>query len=397
MPDLWRVAAHEYRRTVVRRGFLNGTLAVPVGLAVLVVIAILGEIAGEDRRPVGYVDEAGRLTASQPAGPDQIEVRAYADQAAALDALRREELQAVFILPADYRQTRRTDLYYLSAPPANDVWGQFDDFLRAHLVAGLPAEAQTRVLAGPQVTMVDPVSGRSFSESGIINIILPVAASFLFFITTLSASGYLLRVVADEKENRTMEVMLTSLSPAALIGGKTLGLLGAVLTQLASYFLASLVGLWIAGQYVPELARAVVPWDYLGVMALYFLPTFGLLTAVMVAVGAALPDVQQGQQIVGLFNLAFLAPIFALTVILENPSHPLAVFLTLFPTSAFMTISLRWGLGAVPFWQLAVSWLLLIGSALAVAWAAARIFRLGMLSYGQAVRPRTIWAALRGE
>lgn len=400
MRNLWLVAKHEYRRTAVRRAFLIGTLAVPLGLAALVALAIVVETSGQDRRPVGYVDQAGLLAAGRPASvpeaDDRIEMRAYPDETAALAALERGDLQAFFVFPADYRETLRTDLYYLEQPPAGDVWGQFDDFVRAHLVAGLPPDVQARLLAGPALTVVDLASGRTFSEQGIINIILPVAASFLFFITTLSASGYLLRVVADEKENRTMEVMLTSVTPAQLIGGKALGLLAAVLTQVAVYALAVILGLAVAGQYVPELRQVVVPWGYLGVMALFFVPTFALLTAVMVAVGAAMPDVQQGQQIVGLFNLAFMAPIFLLTVIMENPSHPLAVFMTLFPTSAFLTISLRWGLGVVPVWQMGLSWLLLVVTTLAVAWAAARLFRLGMLNYGQPLSLKTAWAAVRG-
>ena len=401
MRNLWLVARHEYRRTVLRRGFLIGTLAVPVGLAALVALAIIVETSGQDQRPLGYVDQAGVLAAVRPASAtaadDQIEVRAYSNVTAALAALEAGEIQAFFVFPADYRATLRTDLYYLEAPPATEVWGQFDDFVRANLVAGLPADVQSRLLEGPAITVVDLASGREFSEQGIINVILPVAASFLFFITTLSASGYLLRVVADEKENRTVEVMLTSVTPAELIGGKAAGLLAAVLTQLAVFALAVVAGLVVAGSYVPELREAVMPWSYLGVMLLFFVPTFALLTAVMVAIGAALPDVQQGQQIVGLFNLAFMAPLFLLTVIMENPSHPAAIFMTLFPTSAFLTISLRWGLGVVPLWQLALSWVLLVVTSLAVAWAAARLFRLGMLHYGQPLSLKTAWAAVRGE
>lgn len=401
MRDLWLVAWHEYRRTVARRAFLLGTLAVPLGLAALIAVTIVIETSGESRLPIGYVDQAGLLAPGRPARVAEaeapVEMRAFPDEAAALAALKAEAVQAVFVLPADYALTRQTDLYYLKQPPGETAWGQFDDFVRANAVAALPAAVQTRLLAGPRITVVDVASGRTFSEQGLINIILPVAAGFLFFLTTASASGYLLRVVADEKENRTMEVMLTSLTPAQLIAGKTLGLLGAVLTQLAVYATAVVIGLAVAGRYVPELRQAVAPWDYLGVMALFFLPTFGLLTAVMVAIGAAMPDVQQGQQIVGLVNLAFLAPVFLLALIFENPGHPAVIALTLFPTSAFLTIALRWGLGVVPLWQLGVSWLLLVSATLLIAWGAARLFRVGMLRYGQPLSMRAVWAGLRGK
>lgn len=170
MRNLWLVARHEYRRTVLRRGFLIGTLAVPLGLAALVALAIVVETSGQDQRPLGYVDQAGLLAAARPAAAtaadDQIEVRAYSDETAALAALERGEIQAFFVFPADYQTTLRTDLYYLEEPPANEVWGQFDNFVRANLVAGLPADVQSRLLDGPAITVVDLASGREFSEQG---------------------------------------------------------------------------------------------------------------------------------------------------------------------------------------------------------------------------------------
>jgi ABC-2 type transport system permease protein len=86
-----------------------------------------------------------------------------------------------------------------------------------------------------------------------------------------------------------------------------------------------------------------------------------------------------------------------LTVLFENPSHPLILGLTLFPTTSFLTISLRWGLGVIPLWQLIISWLILIGSAVLMTWTAIRVFRIGMLHYGQTLKLKTIARALRSE
>ena len=216
-----------------------------------------------------------------------------------------------------------------------------------------------------------------------MNVILPFALSFLFIFATMMASGYSLTVVSDEKENRTMEIMLTSITPGQLIGGKTIGLLGATLTQLAIYGVAAVVGLRIAMPTVPELQHLVVPWGYLGAMALFFFPAYALAAALMIAIGSAAGEQQQGQQIAGFINLAFLVPMFALMLIIENSGHPIVTVLTLFPTTSFLTISLRWGIGAVPFWQMAVAWVLLVASVLAAVWLAARLFRVGMLRYGQ--------------
>ncbi|HEY4720934.1 MAG TPA: hypothetical protein VII92_03755, partial [Anaerolineae bacterium] len=68
---------------------------------------------------------------------------------------------------------------------------------------------------------------------------------------------------------------------------------------------------------------------------------------------------------------------------------------TLFPTTAFVTITLRWGLSTIPIWELIASWTILVGSAIFSIWAAARVFRTGMLHYGQRLNLRAMLSAVR--
>jgi ABC-2 type transport system permease protein len=397
MRNSWLVAKHEYRRTVVRRGFVITTLAVPLGMALLVAFGILMEGLGKSNLPIGYVDHAGILDPSQGfSEASSVQIRAYADEKAALSALERAEIQALFVLPSNYLETLHTELYYLEDPPSEEAWGDFADLIRSNLITTMPAEIQSRVLEGASITVHDTVSNREFGESSIINIILPFVATFFFFFATMFAAGYMLGVVAHEKENRTMEVMVTSATPGQLIGGKMAGLLAASLTQLSIYVVAAVIALKVAAPYIPELQQAAVPWDYLGIMALLFLPSYALVAAVMVAIGGAAGELQQGQQVAGILNLFFMLPIFLLPVIFQDPSHPLVVALSIFPTTSFLTISLRWGLGTVPLWQIGVSWVLLVATAVLTVWAAARVFRVGMLRYGQPLSVKAAVAAIRG-
>lgn len=399
MDKIWLVARHEYRRLVRKRDFLLLTLAVPLGMAVLIAVSMWIAVGEESRLPVGYVDQHGFLDpARRPDQPGEAQAllpRTFPNQAAALAALENGEIQAFFVFPPDYLETLRTDLYYLEQPPGSKAWQALDDFVRQNLLAGYPAAVRERLLDGAEITVHDIASGRQFSEAGIINIILPFAASLLFLFATMSASGNMLQAVTDEKENRTMEILLTSLTPGQLIGGKAAGLLAVSLTQLAIYAAAIVIGILIAAPYVAPLQQARVPWDYLGMILLFFLPSYALFSAVMVAIGAAAPDLQQGQQIAGFLNLVFVAPMLLLAVLFENPASPLVIFLSLFPPTAFLTLSLRWGLGSVAFWQLALAWVLLIATTLFVTWLAARLFRIGMLRYGQPLRWKAIVATLR--
>ena len=263
--------------------------------------------------------------------------------------------------------------------------------MRVNLLASYPEAVQARLLEGSDITVYDIASRRTFGAND-ITLILPFIGTIFFFIATMSASGYMLQVVADEKENRTMELMLTSITPGQLILGKGMGLLAAALTQLAIYLATALIGLAIARQYVPSLQHATMPWGYVGLMFLYFLPSYVLISAIMVAIGSAVTELQQAQQVAGLLNLVFMSPLFFLIFIFMNPAGLLPTLLSLFPPTAFLTISLRWGLGTVPLWQLLLSWLLLVASAGFMMWAAARIFRVGMLRYGQ---PLSLTAAMQ--
>jgi len=399
MRNYWLVAKHEYRRVVIRRGFLIGTLIIPLGIAALIGLAIVVESMGQDDSPVGFVDQAGVLDVSLLAArpDDAVEIRAYADEEAALAALNAQEVQAFFVLPPDYVETLESEQYYLSEPLDNDIWREFDDFVRLNLVSRLPEDIKERLLEGPSVTVRDISSNREFSEEKVVNIILPFIGTAFFFITTMSASGYMLQAVADEKENRMMEVMVTSVTPTQLIGGKAVGLLAAALTQMVIWVVAAVIGLIIAAPFVSELQYAEVPWAYVGLMVLFFFPSYALIAAIMVAVGAAVTDVQQGQQLAGLLNMLFLLPIFLLGVLFTNPDHPLWTVMTLFPTTAFLSVSLRWALGTVPMWQLVLSWTLTVTTTVGMVWVAARIFRAGMLRYGQPLNLKAAVEAVRGS
>ncbi len=400
MRNFWLVAKHEYRRTVIRRGFVILTVAIPLGMAALIALAIVVNQSSQSSLPVGYVDQAGLLNASRqaslPNADKRVQIIAYPTQEAALAALNSKQIQAFFVLPADYPNTLQTDIYYLQKAPSNAVWQEFDDFVKVNLVASYPANVQQRLLAGSNVTVHDIASNRTFSENEIVNIVLPFVVTFLFFFATISAAGYMLGVVANEKENRTMEIMVTSVTPLQLIGGKAMGLLAAALSQLAVYLVAGIVALKIAAPFVVELQQATIPWTYLGLVILFFLPAYALIAAVMIAIGSVVTELQQGQQLAGILNLFFMIPIFLLPVILENPNGPLVVFFTLFPTTSFLTISLRWGVGTVPLWQLGTAWVILVATTIFAIGAAARIFRAGMLRYGQPLTLRSALAALRG-
>jgi ABC-2 type transport system permease protein len=130
-------------------------------------------------------------------------------------------------------------------------------------------------------------------------------------------------------------------------------------------------------------------------LALFFLPTFALIAGMMIAVGSVVTDTRQGQQISGALSMLFTLPFFFMIVFFTAPNSTIATMLTIFPTTSFLTIALRWSMTTIPLWQMIVGWVLTTASALFMVWVAARTFRLGMLNYGQRLDARSVLRALR--
>ena len=402
MGKLWLVAKQEYLGRVRQRSFLVGTLSILAIIAVIMGITAFIVMGGRDDRPLGYVDHAGVFAAPLVPAAGGPEIRAFPDEAAARGALGAGVIQAFYVLPEDYLSRRTVTLLYGKDKPGERVHGAFDDALRAALAARAlagraPAEVRQRLIEGSQVTLRSLDGRRQIDPSSIIDALLPFLAGFLFILATVSSSGYLLQALTAEKENRTAEVMITSLTPLQLVGGKSVGLMAVSLSQLAIWLGVAIAAIAVAGRYVPELRGLHVSPDLIVIILLYFLPAYVLIAGLMTAIGAIMPDQQQGQQIAGLLNMMFFIPYFLAAILFTNPNGPLAVALTLFPTTAFTAITVRWGMTTIPTWQLAASWVILVVSAIFCVVFASQIFRVGMLTYGQRLDARGIRAALGGR
>lgn len=401
MRNFWLIARHEYRKRVSKRSFLIATLGIPMLIVLVMGVTIFLTVSNQNDSPLGYVDQAGILNPGiSYEAPDEttaVALISFPDTAAAQQALEQDDVQAYVVLPPDYLETRRMELVYWNDPPQGEVRTTFERFLRANLTAAQSPAVQARLIEEPNITVRNLEGSRQIGSGNIVNIILPFVAAFLFFFTVMTSAGYLLQVVADEKENRTIEILITSLSPEQLIAGKAVGLMAVTLTQLGIWLAAIIAGLLIGAQFLEPLRQIQVPWMMLLLAGLYFLPTFALIAAMMTAIGGASTEMRQGQQIAGIMNLLFIMPMLLSSLVFVDPDSPILVAFTLFPTTSFITVMLRWATSVIPTWQLIVSWILLVGSAVIGMWASAKIFRAGMLRYGQKLDLRAALSAVRSR
>lgn len=396
MHKLLLIAKGEYLRMVKRRSFLLATLGMPLLIGIVSAASALIAIGGSDDRPFGVVDRAGLLgDVAATARAQAASAVAFPDEATARTALEAEEITAFYVVPADYLTSPQVQLFYWQKAPGDNVTSGLNRMLRAALAEKAPADVRDRLMMGPSFTYQSLEGDKQGIEKQVLGFLLPLLIGMFFVFVVMGSAGYLLQAVTTEKENRMVEVMFTSVSPFQLIGGKAVGLMGVAFTQIGIWVAALVAAVLVAARFVPFFRMIEIDPVFLVLVVLYFVPTYALVAGMMIALGSIVPDLQQGQQVSGIVSLLFMVPFFFFVLVFTNPNSPLMVIMTLFPTTAFMTVAMRWGATAVPFWQLAAGWGLLVGAAVLLVGLAARVFRVGMLHYGQPLSLRAVADILR--
>jgi ABC-2 type transport system permease protein len=390
----WRVAGYEYRRHVLRRRFVLTILGLPLFIGLMIGVTAVIIVAQLDDRPVGYVDHPGILlepASNRLSSFSQVDLIPYQTEIQALAALNAAEIQAYYVLPAEYPRTKQIKLYYLDEPPDQSIEQQFRYWVRASLLKDEPPDVVRRLIDGVEFVIYLPDGSRQpLRYLILVRIVLPMVAGFAFVIALFTSAGYLMQAVVEEKENRTMEVLITSLPAGHLIAGKIVGISAVGLTQILTWIASAAGGVLIGRNYLEWMQTIRLEPDLLLIMALTMLPAYVTIAALMTAIGSTVTRASEGQQMTGLFTLPVVIPYWFAGLIISNPNSPLVIGLSLFPLTAPVTMTLRSGVTAVPIWQIALVTCVLVSSAVAAIWAAGRVFQLGMLSYGQRLGWRDI-------
>ncbi len=387
MSKLWLVALHEYRRHVFNRRFLIGLLSVPLVIILLVGLIFLIISMENNTTPIGYVDHSGLLSdtlpAPTPSAPDRpVPMISFTNESAARAALDAGKIQAYYVLPADYRTNGSLRVVHIDQlkSPARQ---QFYAFLGTNLLKDSDPAIAARLVKGADITVQSADGSRSLSSSDWFSFVFPMIAGVGFIIAMFTAGGYLMQAVVEEKENRTMEVIITSVSSNQFMAGKIIGDTCVGLTQIAAWLLLIFIPILVGRSYVPFLQTLRLSSQTLAVLAFIMLPSFVLVAALMAAIGATVTEAREGQQMTGLISLPIWIPYMLIGLLMSNPNSPLSLALSLIPLTAPVAMLVRDGLTILPAWQIVLSSAIQILCAVAAIWLAGRAFRLGMLRYGK--------------
>jgi ABC-2 type transport system permease protein len=410
---IWVVARHEYLTNVRRAGFIIMTATIPLlGIVVLLVGVFfsgqarqLGEFFERQfevgDKAIGVVDESGYFSPILPAYREDFVL--YENEAEAEAALKSEEVSRVLLIGEDYLETGRVTVVSIGSgfdvavvADSSAVRAFFVDHLLADQVdtplrerAADPMEAEPRVISS---------GGQAQGEGPwgfIFTFVVPYILAIFLVVTIFTSSGYLLQSVAEEKESRVVEIVVSSVRPMELMAGKVAGLGALGLTQV-SIWLLSAAG--FSGGAVALLAVAgavTIPARVLVLGMVYYVLGYTLYAILMAGVGALGATMQESQQLAGIFSFFAAIPYMLSGLLFASPNALLPRVLSFFPLTAPTMMLLRLPLTEVPWVDVAGSIVVLLLSIPAALWMGAKLFRVGLLIYGKRPTLKEIWGILR--
>lgn len=383
------IARHEFVVTVRRRAFIIFTLAFPL-IAILGILAAQ-LIAGLAKPPValekiGFVDISGSVTTG--ISEEDVSFVPFTSAGDANKAMLDSSVKEYIVIPADYLQTGVIQRYTLSR--SLDTSGKTQqvirDFLLTNLLKGNSQDVIERAKSPLNLvsTILTSTGEVAPKQAGLGAVIIPYIFALLLLMSIFFSSGYLLQGLGEEKENRVMEILLSSVSASQLLAGKVVGLGAAGLLQVIIWLVtARFLGVYASATWGALLGNLQVPAEFLVLGTVYFVLGYLLFAVLMAGVGAVSPTAREGQQMSTLFTIIGVIPLMFMTFILENPNHVVSQALTIIPITAPITVILRLAVTNIPAWQLIASIVVMVGAIAGCFVLAAKLFRTFLLMYGK--------------
>lgn len=396
------ILKHEFRKILRSKTFIILTLALPLllilGFGVYKGVQEWHHPAAPEEVKIGYVDEIGMF--DEYTNQSDVLFVLYQSEDAAKQALLVKEIKEYFIIPPDYLSSGLITRYTMAreAAPSEKTRGQIADFLISNLLSD---EVSPQIVERAKTPML--LASIRLDESGEIasgqdvfsSYVLPMVFVVIFMISIFFSSGTLFQSVTEEKENRMIEILLSSVSTRQLLVGKVLGLGASGLIQVAVWFITLEIFAEVASGTIPALSDLSIPVSVLAWAVVYFILGYLLFAAIFSGIGSIVPTAKEGQGLSVIFTLPAVLPYYFSYFILTNPTGALSRALTFFPLTGPITAMIRISTKAIAPWEIALSIVIIVTSVVVTMWVAAKLFRVFLLMYGKRPALREIVRYLR--
>ena len=393
MAKIFAIIRHEMGAILGRRSYIITILFVPViGFLIFSAASIVNRgIAPQGINSFftsegvaslqGIVDQSGIISSIPESVGGQLVL--FPNSAAAQKAMEKGEISVFFIVYDDYLQTGHVDLIqkqynFLATTSETDL---FRETMVYNLLDNETTAARYLQPADFEIRYLKDQIEKDFG--GPDSFWLPYSLMVMFYILIIGASSLMLTSITHEKENRVMELLLTSVSPREMLIGKiiALGLTG--LLQTLIWLASSYTLIQLAGQEFALPDTFLLTPDLLAWGILFFTLGYGLYASMMAGLGALVPNPKEGSQATIVVIFPLIIPMFFSNLVATAPNAPIFVFFSIFPLTAPISMVSRMSATLVPVWQITLAIILQIVSTIFIVRGVSRMFRAQTLLSGK--------------
>lgn len=428
MRKMFAVFKREYLQAVKKKMFIIMTFLMPVLMIALFVLPSMMMSRGMGEKKVAVLDGTGELAAAFAVKKDPLDVkigRRGADIPQQLqiqhidmkgqdvekaaqpyfDRLTKskgeDKLDGVFLVPREALTSGETKLKYYSRSATDMITqerlsSRVNRAVQQHRLAGrgIDASELEKLMTDLDVEAVQLSKSGEQKKGGAANFFVGFILTALLIIPSFVYGLEIMRGIIQEKTDRVIEVLVSSMSPSQLLIGKILGVAAVGLTQIAVWLIMGAIAGGIAattaalaGENILQLLR----FSTFVYFTIFFILAYLTYVCVYAIGGAVCNSEKEAQQLIAPISMVMMLPWFLLVGIITNPDSSLSVGFSLAPVFGPMTMYVRTLVAEPPLWHIALSIAISLATIAVFFWATAKIFRVGILSYGKRPTIPELW------
>ena len=425
MDKLRLIIAREYMSIVGRKSFIILTLLLPLLIVLFGSMPFLMESlnnSGNQTEQIAVIDETGKYAAALESGNMYSFVAVKGDtvtNAREFYDKSNGSFSAVIVIPRDVETSAQVNIYSdgtIAPALVMEVDNALTDTIQKARLAAAGIPNLQKIIDETSINLdvrnvIWQQNGNEQESSTDAAMMLGLVLAMVIYMYVIFCGSMIMNNVVEEKTNRIVEVVVSSCRPFHLMLGKIIGVGLAGLTQIVIWIVllaicgmvfGSALGITGAGNVTPEMMGAAVnsaeaegmmsdivrqalSINYLPIIVnflLYFIGGYLLYSAIFAALASAVDQASDTSQFMWPVMVLIMVAIYAAMGCMTNPNGPMAFWCSMIPFTSPIVMMVRLPFD-VPIWQIVLSHVLLFGTALAIVWLAARIYRRGILHYGQ--------------
>lgn len=431
MHKIWLIIQREYTTRVKNKRFLMVTFLVPLLMVGLIVGSAYFSFKGTEERKIAVVDpnnffkdklkNSNQLKFEFPKDVDTSNYQSKGYSDILLMPIFEGEQKADYIL-----RSKKSMGFNLQESISRKINAAIEDQMLEK--AGIQQTVLDSIHQSAQIAELKAYEdeGKNSKESNAgLAMAIGYASGLLIYITMFIYGTMVLRGVMEEKTSRIAEVIVSSVKPFELMLGKIIGIGAVGLTQFLMWIIVVVTLTGVGMSLLPadmqtqlqqlqasggqlgaagmaqasESAKNIYAFQHvisttnwpliIGLFLFYFLGGFLFYASLFAAVGSVVnEDPQDAQSLMFPITMPIIFSYIITNVVIQNPNTPMAFWASVIPFSSPMVMMARISYGVpttVPYWELALSMVTLIGGFLLTTWLSAKIYRTGILMYGKKV------------